>query len=193
VPSARHDECYGGYNANYATDRVPWYLNVGCMWLWNTKSHISFDVGYRVEGFSSSENEEQFGRVAEKLADRALEEVDNYRKLFGSIYDVSDYYMRNVPKNFWGCFNASIAHSLAGRTEAGMQLLGTCLEGADDGSKWLKEARSDAQTLFVIIGDEEQVRDIISGRIRKTRKQHNLPPMGRLISSSSAAPRDGRG
>jgi hypothetical protein len=156
------------------------YLNVGCMWLWNTQPHISFDVGYRVEGFSPFDNEEQFGRIADELAGRALEKVKDYRKLFRSIHGVSDYYRRNAPKTFWACFNASLAHSLAGRTKAGTKLLSTCLEGSLSDPKWLKEARSDAQTLSEVIGDEEQFRDIILGRIRETRKQHNLPPLAEI-------------
>jgi hypothetical protein len=70
------------------------YLNVGCMWLWNTKQHISFDVGYRVNGFLPFENEEQFGPVADKLAVSALERVEEYRTLFRCIHDVSDYYFQ---------------------------------------------------------------------------------------------------
>ena len=95
------------------------YLNVGCMWLWNMKQHISFDVGYRVNGFFPYENEEQFGPAADKLAAGALEKVGEYRGIFRSIHDVSNYYFENAPKSFWPCFPAAIAHSLAGRAEAG--------------------------------------------------------------------------
>jgi hypothetical protein len=161
------------------------YLNVGCMWLWKTKQHISFDVGYRVDGFFPFENQEQFEPIADKLAVRALEKVEEYRRLFRSIHDVSDYYLENVPRGFWPCFDAAIAHSLAGRVEASTRILITCLEGTDDDPAWLKEARSDAQTLIASVGDAQRIRNIISARIRETRRQHRLPPIAKVNFDAS--------
>jgi hypothetical protein len=70
------------------------------MWLWNTKQHVTLDVGYRVNGFFPFENEEQFGPVADRLAAGALEKVGEYRRLFRSIHDVSNYYFVNAPRRF---------------------------------------------------------------------------------------------
>jgi hypothetical protein len=156
------------------------YLNVGCMWLWNRKQHISFDVGYRVNGFFSFENEEQFGPVADSLAAGALEKVGEYRRLFRSIHDVSNYYFENAPKGFWPCFNAAIAHSLAGQAEASTRVLATCLGGTDDDPLWLKEARSGARSLVASVGDVQRMRDIISDRVMKTRAQQDLPPIAEI-------------
>ena len=153
------------------------YLNVGCMWLWNTKQHISFDVGYRVNGFFAFENEKQFGPVADGLAVGALEKVGEYRRLFSSIHDVSNYYFENAPKGFWPCFNAAIAHSLAGRAEASTVVLASCLDGTDDDPMWLKEARSDARSLVASVHDAQRMRDIVSDRVMKTRAQQHLPPI----------------
>ena len=87
------------------------YLNVGCMWLWNTRVHISFDLGYRVDGFVHFENEKPFEPIADKLAIRALQKVEEYRILFLSVHDLSDYYLENIPKGFRPGFNAGIADS----------------------------------------------------------------------------------
>src|SRR5215469_1402855 len=51
------------------------YLNVGCMWLWNVKGHLSFDMGYRVNEFHPFESEQQFGPVAQRLVEQARDEV----------------------------------------------------------------------------------------------------------------------
>lgn len=104
-------------------------------------------------------------------------QVKEYRGLFGSIHDLSDYYIQNVPKEFWPSFNAAIAHALAERPDASTRLLATCLQGNDDDPTWLKEARADARHLLPIIATEERFRDIVSGRIRETRKLHKLPPL----------------
>jgi hypothetical protein len=153
------------------------YLNVGCMWLWNIKQHISFDVGFRLNEFVPFESEEQFKPVADRLAVGALEKVEGYRRLFRSIHDVSNYYFENAPQGFWPCFDAAIAHSLAGRAEASTRILSACLHGTDDDAMWLKEARSDARTLIASIGDAQQMRDIVSDRVMKTRTQLHLPPI----------------
>jgi len=150
------------------------YLNVGCMWLW-IKSYVSFDVGYRVEEFQAFENEEQFTRVAERLATAALEKVRDYRRLFPTICHVSDYYMLNVPQSFWPCLNASIAPALAGRREDSARSLSTCLEGVDDDPAWLTKARLDARNLLAIIQDQERFRDSISSRVMEARRLQRLP------------------
>ena len=151
------------------------YLNVGCMWLWNIKQHISFDVGHRVNGFIRYENEEQFGHAAEKLAAGALEKVGEYRRIFRSIHDVSNYYADNAPKSFWPCFDAAIAHSLAGRAEASTRVLAACLDCTNDDPPWLKEARSVARTLGASVGDVHRMREIISNRVMETRALQHLP------------------
>ena len=156
------------------------YLNVGCMWLWNTKKHISFDVGYRVNGFFPHENEEQFGAAADKLAGDALEKVGEYRRIFKSIQDVSNYYSENAPQGFWPCFDAAIAHSLAGRAEASTRVLAACLDGTNDDPPWLKKARSDARSLAASVGDIHRMRDIISDRVMETRAQQRLPPTTKI-------------
>ena len=161
------------------------YVNVGCMWLWNTKQQLSFDVGHRVNGFFAFENEKQFGPVADRLAVGALEKVGEYRRLFRSIHNVSNYYFENAPKNFWPCFDAAIAHSLAGQAEASRRVLATCLDGTDDDPMWLKEARSDAQSLVASVGDVQRMRDIISDRVMKTRSQQHLPPITEINFDAS--------
>jgi hypothetical protein len=156
------------------------------MWLWNVKPDISFDVGYRIDEFETFENDEQFELVAEKLASHALEEVRRYRRLFQTIRHVSDYYRKNIPKSFWPSFNASIAHCLAGRTEIGRRLLASCTESAENDPKWTKEARSDAQSLLAIVGDEAQFRDVLVDRVQGARRLHKLSPVE--ISFSSRVP-----
>lgn len=153
------------------------YLNVGCMWLWNVKPYLSFDVGYRIDKFYAFGNNEQFNPVAEKLATRALEKVKVYRRLFQTIRHVSDYYTENIPKSFWPRFNASIAHCLAGQIKVGRRLLSTCAEKRDDDRDWVKEAQSDAESLLAIMEDGERFRDVITGRVQEARRLRKLPPL----------------
>lgn len=150
------------------------------MWLWKIKDHISFDVGHRVDDFIRYENEEQFGHAATKLATDASEKVGEYRRMFRSIHDVSDFYVENAPKGFWPCFDAAIAHSLAGRTEASTRVLSPCLDDTNDDPQWLKEARSDARSLAASVGDVCRMQETISSRVVETRALLLLPIIARI-------------
>jgi hypothetical protein len=88
------------------------------MWLWNVKPYISFDEGSRVEGFAPFESIEQFKPIAEHLVERAMESVIHYRKLFPTVWSVSDFYLQKCPPAGWPSFNAAVAHGLSGRIEA---------------------------------------------------------------------------
>src|SRR5687767_9186226 len=67
------------------------YLNVGAHFLWRWSGHLSFDVGYRVQGFEPLETEAQFTAIADSFAARAAAEVQVLRERLrtpGSVADV---------------------------------------------------------------------------------------------------------
>jgi len=146
------------------------YLNVGCMWLWNVKPYISFDVGYRVEEFCPFRNEEDFAIVAENLATQALQKTTHYRRLFATIGQVSDYYVSHAPDSFWPCFDAAVSHILAGQPGLATQLLAECVHESDDDPLWLTEGRSRAKELLTALNEPDRVRDIITKHVHETRK-----------------------
>ncbi len=93
------------------------YLNVGCTWLWGVKDYLSFDEGYRVEGFSAFQDIGQFSSVADQLAHRAAGEVNRYRAMFPNVHAVARYYSQSLPTTFWPSFNTAVACALAGAVE----------------------------------------------------------------------------
>ena len=151
------------------------YLNVGCIWLWNVQPHISFDQGSRIEEFCAFGGEEQFGLIAEKLAQSAAKEVTRYRELFPTIRSVSDYYIKNAPHVGWPSFNAAVAHGLSGRIDKAVHLFNTLGIEADDDPEWVKDARADAKQLAIMVKDREQFQNLISARVRQTRELRKLP------------------
>jgi hypothetical protein len=151
------------------------YLNVGCMWLWNVKPHISFDEGNRVGGFFSFESEDQFRSIAEELAQRAAERVTHYRRLFPTIRNVSDFYLKNPPHAGWPSFNAAVAHGLCGRIRMAKSLFNCWGDAANDEPEWVKQARLDSDELAAIVDDQEGFRKSISNRVLQTRKLRRLP------------------
>lgn len=157
----------------------PWsrgtFLNVGCIWLWNVNSHISFDEGSRQEPFIAFESEHQFRNAAEKLAQQAAERTVDYRRRFPTIQSVSDYYTRHTPNVGWPAFNAAIAHGLSGRVEIGRRLLQSCLGERSPENEWEKKLQSDARALATIMDDQKRFHRLISDRVRQTRELHKLP------------------
>jgi len=153
------------------------YLNVGCMWLWNVHDHQSFDVGHRVTDFQPFETEEQFGPIAQQLAEQAGEKVEEYREHFRTISQVSDYYTLNPIDGFWPCFNAAVAHMLSGRMEPGSVLLSRCVTSEENDPPWLSNARQVARTMASMDSEQIQLKTFISDRVQKTRHLHRLPPL----------------
>ena len=157
------------------------YLNVGCMWLWQVKEHISFDEGHRVEKFSQFHNEEEFQAVARSLAERAATEVLRYRKLFLNVHDVSGYYLSRHPEGFWPTFNAAMACALAGRPDDARRLFKRIIESGPDDRPWVLSAQAEAGRLRLIAEQTEQFREVITKTIHRTRDLQKLP---RLASVS---------
>jgi hypothetical protein len=153
------------------------YLNVGCMWLWNVKSYLSFDEGYRVDKFHRFESASELTAVAEQVSQRAADEVLRYQSLFPSIRAVSDYYLRHPPPDsFWPEFNAAIAHVLSGRDKVGAALLSRKIGKMNTSIEWQKNAALDAELLLAEIPFPDRFKERIEDRILQSRKLHNLQP-----------------
>jgi hypothetical protein len=144
------------------------------------KRHLSFDVIHRTKNFHKFESDPQFGQIAEQLAASALEKVIEYRRLFRTILQVSEYYVQNVPTTFWPYFDAAIAHSLSGRVELGRHLLSKCAVSEAGDPPWLAESRNDASLLASMAHQSEKFREAVVGRVRETRRWLNLSPLSQV-------------
>jgi hypothetical protein len=152
------------------------YLNVSCMWLWNVKPVISFDVGtIREESLHRFENEDQFAEVAAILARNAEHKVLDYRRLFHSVGAVSDFFLPCTEMMGWSAFNAAIAHGLSSRRDAALQLFAQCFNSVDVSIEWQKKVQEDAQYLASLINEPERFRREIAARVLRTRELHKLP------------------
>jgi hypothetical protein len=152
------------------------YLNVGCMWLWNIKSWISFDEGqYRVHDFEPFQNEAQFERIAENLALKAKHYVLQQKTAFSSIQAVSEHYVQHDPVRGWKAFNAAVAHGICGRIDAALDLLMRFSSNLDESIEWQHLAKQDAHSLASIVHDRERFEHVITDRVVQTRQLRKLP------------------
>jgi hypothetical protein len=161
------------------------YLNVGCMWLWNVKDHISFDEGFRVSPFSLFTDEKQFRSAAEQLAQHAAHEVDRYRSLFPDLAAVANYYHRHPPESFWPNFNAAVVCALAGQQDDAQRFFRRVVEPKDDDRNWVLTAQADAEHLRLLAPFTERFRKTIAERILQTREHLRLPPVSHITFEHS--------
>ena len=164
------------------------YLNVGCMWLWVVKDYISFDEGYRVEGFHDFQDEQQFGTEAMCLAARAAQEVTRYRALFPTVRDVADYYQRHSPEVGWPSYHAAIACALSHRVDEARRLFHRFTYPADTLNEFVAAAQAEAEQLSELAGDAGQFERVISEKVQRSRQLQRLPTIPEFNFGTAARP-----
>jgi hypothetical protein len=95
------------------------YLNVGSHFLWSANGHLSFDLGYRIEGFFPFESEEQFEPEADRLASRAAIEVQRLRSVLLDPTKVASA----VAEGPWAPYHRGVSQGLSGDREDAMRNL----------------------------------------------------------------------
>ena len=148
------------------------YLNVGCMWLWLEKSHLSFDEGYRIERHTKFREPAQFAKEATRLATRAAEEVQRYQKLFPNVESVCEFYLRKNSLNpgDWQAFHAGVASAMSGKAAEADRFFDRFLAERDNRPDWLVAAQADAERLKALAGNTFEFRELVAERVKQTRK-----------------------
>jgi len=127
--------------------------------------------------FLPFETEQQFGPIAQRLAEQARDKVAEYRERFRTVGLISDYYLRDPPNGFWPCFNAAVAHMMSGRLSPASVLLSRSVNCEENDPPWLIKARQVARTMTGMTGEQIRLREFISDRVQETRNLHKLPPL----------------
>lgn len=151
------------------------YLNVGVSWLWYAKDYWSFDLGYRVEGFTGFRDEHQFAMVAEKLARRAAEEVDRLRNKFASLADVARELAPKSDAQAWPIYHAAVAAGLMGDTANAARLFHRLMRETTI-AEWHKRLQSESAELAHTLPDRARFREAVLSVIQHSRALHGLPP-----------------
>jgi hypothetical protein len=164
------------------------YLNVGAMWLWYEKDYLSFDVGYRIEGFTSFRNKSQFEREARRLASRAADKLENYRQQFPQVDAAAEYLLEHCdPRNPWDLYHAGVACGITGRSVEAARCLGHLTERAST-IAWEKSLQRRAAQLRNLCGDTAGFRLSIEQTIATSRDALKLPPPGTAMFDGQPNP-----
>jgi hypothetical protein len=92
------------------------YLNVGAHFLWSWSGHLSFDLGYRINGYIPFDAEEQFASAIEGLAGSAAAEVTRLRSLLVNPGAVPNAIPNDKQPTGWPSYHRAISMALSGRT-----------------------------------------------------------------------------
>jgi len=152
------------------------YLNVGATWLWHEKDYISFDEGYRVDGFSQFVDEAQFSAIASDLVKRAAEEVNRFRVLFPNVHAVARHLAQKSSKGIWDEFNVGIASALSGDMATARSFL-NAVAATNDSRDWAKAAAAVAGKYCEELGNAQEFQRAIKDVVRRTRQLLRLPEL----------------
>jgi hypothetical protein len=152
------------------------YLNVGAMWLWNAKSHWSFDDGYRVGDYKSFGNEGQFSRAARELAERASDEIRTLRQRFASIDTAADYLGGKPKVTLWDYYHEAMICLMAGRL-ANAALAFERVATAPDPPVWAASLQQLADRFASLVagGSAKAARQAVHDEITRARELLKLP------------------
>lgn len=162
------------------------YLNVGATWLWYLKDHLSFDLGYRVEGFRElTGGDAQY--ACDEVARRAAREVEALRARIPDIEAVAREQKVAPAGDLWPRYHVAVAEALTGHFgEARRRFETLALTSADDPDiAWVQELRARASLLLSLLGNASAFSEEIRSTIHQTRRALRLPdwegqlPVGR--------------
>lgn len=151
------------------------YLNVGATWLWYFKNHLSFDLGYRVEGFR-----ELTGGDAEYACDevtrRAAGEVAALRARIPDIEAVAREQKVASAGDLWPLYHVAVAEALTGHfADARRRFETLASTSADDRDiAWIRELRARASFLLSLVGNASAFSEEITSTIHQTRQALRL-------------------
>jgi hypothetical protein len=100
------------------------YLNIGAHFLWSWSGHLSFDLGYRIDGYIPFHAEEQFASAIEGLAVTAAAEVARLRGLLVNPGAVPNAIPSDPQPTGWPSYHRAISMALSGRTSESAVLFG---------------------------------------------------------------------
>jgi len=92
------------------------YLNVGAHFLWVWSEGISFDFGYRLNGFVAFEANESFVAEIEQLAVAAAKEVERLRSVLVNTAIVAEIVPPNPHPTSWSTYHKAMSLALSSVT-----------------------------------------------------------------------------
>jgi hypothetical protein len=159
------------------------HLNVGASWLWYEKDYLSFDAGSRVESFHPFVGEEQFALVAEKLAERARQEVIALRGRFPSPSHVQTWLAAKSRASIWDHYHLAVAAGLAGATDQSKRSFADVISDPEE-RPWATEIRQRSVELLRCLELGSGFEAEVMGTVKRTRSLLGLSALQEGIDTN---------
>ena len=153
------------------------YLNVGAMWLWHAKDHLSFDYGHRVAPFERADEGAWDERVR-ALAEQAAGRVRELRAEIADLPAAVRILDRDSDTAGWPRFHAAIAHGLLGDTDQARHLMQQEAAGAERYA-WVEKKNARMRQLEALLDDPSAFRNEVIDEIIRSRTAHKLDQLSR--------------
>jgi len=100
------------------------YLNVSAHFLWVWHDHVSFDLGDRMESFIEFTTEEQFAEATERLASRAVIELQKIDLKLPNLDAItpSTFSPAAMEGSPWPLYHCAVAYGLNGKTDEAQKI-----------------------------------------------------------------------
>lgn len=132
------------------------YLNFGIAWLLFEKSHLSFDVGYRIDTpFIEYKTDDQFEPAATEMVRRAASEVTKLREKFDSLASATEHFRDDDLASPWSRYYAGVIFGLSGMVAESRDCFQE-VANMDARYDWQKGLVYRAKDLMDLLGDEDQ-------------------------------------
>lgn len=151
------------------------YLNTGVNWLWVDRNYFAYDIGERTGSFVAFQTEEQFKTDVQKIGNRAVEIVGQYRQKFPSIESVAHHLAGKWRKDHWDLYHAGIACGLNGQKKQAIKFFNELTQKSCQ-YDWEKNLNQKAAQLARILQDGAEIQESINTTVIETRKQLRLKP-----------------
>lgn len=151
------------------------YLNVGATWLWYFKNYLSFDLGYRIEGFRDLTGEDAQS-ACDEVARRAAGEVEELRARIPDVEAVAREQKVAPAGDLCPLYHVAVAEALTGHLVDARQRFETlALPSAEDRNiAWIRELRARASFLLSLVGNASAFSEEIRSTIHQTRQALRL-------------------
>lgn len=154
------------------------YLNVAISWLWYPKDFWSFDFSYDRRSYVEFENEVQFQRDFEVLANEAVNAVQAFRTSFSSLRGACEILLeddKDKPRpGGWPDVHTGLLAGLNGHAEQAEGLLRYVAE-QENQTEWQGEQSVFCDKAISLLGNRGELRSWVEQNIVECRSLMGLP------------------
>jgi len=150
------------------------FLNVGVDFNFYPRNYITFNFGYRENGFEAFENEEQFEKVIIQFCNKAIKRVQELNEKFKDIELAIQTIKKEKRKDDWKIYDLGILLALTQNFEESKKNL-LQVSKTESEQDWEKERKKIVEELILWLDEKPTDLNHIKNLILQTRQLKKFP------------------